>query len=436
MKAADAPSRFDNLPGWLRAETGIGRNNALALALMAALPAIIGSAVSVLVAVFFVWAIVSLVLGRFPWRLTRSDRFAATVFTLFVFAIAATALLGANRELIPGATYWLVPFLSLWVIIPRLRASPEVDGLNAYVTGAAFGAIAAFIAAVMQMAITGARPEAASGNAAVFAMMALQLALIAGLNIDHPDKRFARLAAIATFLGAGATLLSLTRGVALAALPLLVLAFLYAPRAWMRRRWIVAGAVIAILCLAFFFGAKLLSGRFDQTIEELTLVLTGEHSKNVGERLRLWTASIEAIANSPLWGHGIQNRMQAIAQILVDDGLPVRMFTHPHNGLLTTALDGGAIGVAAVLALLAAPVVIALRAPADERYRKRLFLALFLSLGYAFCGMTQIMFNHDIMDSFFIFTTIVIASSIREKEGETGERFAPVRMRSLPPEAS
>lgn len=415
--------RLRDAPLWLRADTGIGRNNALALMLMAALPALIGSAVSVLLGVFFAWAIISLVLGRFPWRLTRSDRFAATVFTIFAAAIVATALMGANRELIFGAAYWLLPFLSLWVIIPRVRASPEVDNLGAYITGAAFGAIAAFIVAVLQVAITGGRPEAGSGNAAVFAMMSMQLALIAGLNIDHPDKRLARLAAIATFLGMGAAMLSLTRGVALAALPLLVLLFLYAPRAWLRRRWIVATALVAILSVGLFFGAKLFSGRLDQTIQELTLVLMGEHSKNVGERLRLWTAGLEVVVNAPVWGYGIQNRMETIAGILARDGLPVRDFTHPHNGFLTVAVDSGLVGLAALVALLATPVVIAWRAPRDDRYRKRLHIALFLSLGYALCGMTQIMFNHDIMDSFFIFTTIVIAASIPDASSKASERF-------------
>src|SRR5690606_12474285 len=96
----------------------------------------------------------------------------------------------------------------------------------------------------------------------------------------------------------------------------------------------------------------------------------------------------------------------------IADGQSISFFTHPHNGLLTMALDGGILAVAAVLVMLAMPIHVAWQAPRDGHYRKRLFLAIMLSLSYVLVAMTQIMFKHDIMDSFFIFTATIIAASV------------------------
>src|SRR5690606_42030680 len=77
-----------------------------------------------------------------------------------------------------------------------------------------------------------------------------------------------------------------------------------------------------------------------------------------------------------------------------------------------TTLFRSILGLAGLVAVLLVPVAICWHAPQDEIYRLRLFMAVSVTGAYALCGLTQIMFKHDIMDSFFIFCSIVLAASI------------------------
>src|SRR5690606_18482714 len=97
---------------------------------------------------------------------------------------------------------------------------------------------------------------------------------------------------------------------------------------------------------------------------------------------------------------------------LAGDGLPIHNFTHAHNAFISSMLDGGIVVLGALLAVLAVPTLVAWRSAHDASYRKRLFLAAQIAMVYATCGLSQIMFKHDIMDSFFIFTAAMVAASV------------------------
>lgn len=389
------------------------RNNAISVFLMGAMPTVAGSAISVALGMFMVWGIISLALRRFEFRMTRQDRLIAWTFTAFVCLVLLTALLGENVSEIPRHTLWLLLFLSVWVIIPRLRATPDLDYLHLFMVGAAVGAIGGLAFGLVQVVGLGLRAEGGAGNPAVYGIMALCLAAAAGLNVSHPSRNYRMLAVAGVIAGLLAVILSLTRGVALAAMCTLVLLLIYAPRNWLPRSMRLTWFGLAIAgAIALYGAADLISDRILLTVDEISSVVAGESSANIGERLRLWGAGLSVIGESPLWGHGIQNRMATVGELLARDGLPVRGFTHAHNAFITAAIDGGIIVLAAVLAVLAVPVVVAGRAERDADHRKRFFFALQISLIYALCGMSQIMFKHDIMDAFYIFAVILMAASI------------------------
>ncbi len=185
--------------------------------------------------------------------------------------------------------------------------------------------------------------------------------------------------------------------------------------------------MLALAIVVAYAAADLLQLRAVETLEEVQRVLAGRSSENIGERLRLWTAGVKAIGESPVWGYGIQNRMSEVAKYLAGDGLPIHDFTHAHNAFISSMLDGGVVVLAALLAVLAMPTLIAWRAPRGPDYRKRLFLAAQIAIVYATCGLSQIMFKHDIMDSFFIFTAVMVAAGIAPASpatapGEPGTR--------------
>ncbi|MEO4000705.1 O-antigen ligase family protein [Mesorhizobium sp. CAU 1732] len=397
------------------------RNNAMSVFLMAALPAIMGSTISVMLSAFVVWAVICLVLGRFAFRLTRTDRVIAGTITAFVALELATAFLGENRSQVLVSTYWLLPFLGVWVVVPRLRASPQLDYLNLYIKGAAIGAIGALIIALMQVAISGSRAEGGAGNAAVFGIISLCLAGIAGLNVSSAVRRDRFLAAVGTMAGLLAVVLSLTRGVVLASAVTVILLIAYMPGVWRSPKAKLAGAAAAVFAaIAIYAASDLITDRFYDTVEEIDMVIAGETSENIGERLRLWMAGWQIIGESPIFGHGIQNRMDKVEELLRHDG-PLRNFTHAHNAFISFTIDGGIVVLAALLAVLFAPIYVAWQAPRDPDHRKRLFFALQVSLIYAACGLSQIMFKHDIMDSFFIFSMIVLAASIPDPNRQAVE---------------
>lgn len=392
------------------------RNNAISVFLIGALPAVAGSAISFLLGIFFIWGLISLLFRRFEFRMTRSDRILAWTFTTFAVLVLATGLMGEN-PLLALRSVWLLPFLSLWVIIPRLRATPDIDYLRFFIAGATAGAIGAMVFSLVEMVLLGlSRPEGGAGNAIVFATMALCLAGVAGLNVDAQAQRARRLAGAAIAAGLIAVALSLARGVALAAIVVAIVMIAYAPRKWlsfiMTPRMLLLPVAAAIVLYA---GWDHLEARMLRTFIELGQLQDSGHSTSIGERLRLWSAAWQATLDSPIWGHGIQNRMEALVPYLRQDGFSVLRYTHAHNGFLSVMVDGGIIVLAALLALLAMPIVVAARAPRDDLYRRRLFLALIVVTTYVSCGMTQILFKHDIMDSFYIFTVIVIAASVRER---------------------
>lgn len=391
---------------------------------MAALPAAAGSAISVLLGAFLVWGVISLALKRFEYRLTHGDRVICWTTTIFVLAVMGTALLGENLAEIPDETLWLLPFLSVWIVIPRLRATPDVDYIQHFVVGAAVGALLGLVVALAQVAVFDARAEGGAGNPAVFGMMSLFLAAAAGINVTHAQRRFRILAAAGVAAGLVAVVLSLTRGALLAGFATLVLLLIYAPQSWrITRASRIAALAVALGCaLTLYLAADLIAERVETTIREVELVLDHRYSVNIGERLRLWVAGWQVITDSPIWGHGIQNRMAEIDAVLAHDGGPKRGFTHAHNAFITFAVDGGLIVLAALLALLAAPVVVAYRSPPGPDRRKRLFLALQICTAYAICGLTQILFKHDLMDSFYIFFMILIAASIPRQDLAVGRR--------------
>ncbi len=414
-----------HLSNLLRHDDPFARNNAISAFLMGAMAAAGGSVISFMLGCFFAWGIISVAFGRFPLRLTDGDRIVAYAFTFFAAAILLTALVGDHPERAPARLIWLLTFLSVWIVIPRLRKSEHVEYLPIFIIGASIGALLALVLALFQTLVLGIRPEGGAGNAAVFAMLALLLTCLSSLDLQSPSLKRRRLAAIGLVSGLAALAASLTRGVWLVGLASLPIALILYPRRLPSRHLVLGAAgVVALLLLVF---AEQLSARFAQTLLEFHDIAEHGHSRNIGERLRLWSAALAAVADAPLFGYGIQNRMEVVAAYAAGDGLPPPGFTHAHNSLLTVALDGGLLAVAALAAVLAAPTAAAWRAPPDEFYRLRLFAAILIAFIYLASGMTQIMFNHDVLDAFYVFSAMMITVSIpdRRLQRVAGEGGSP-----------
>ncbi|MBE7183550.1 MAG: O-antigen ligase family protein [Methylobacterium mesophilicum] len=393
------------------------RNTAVGVILMALLPIAGGSVISVLLAMFFGWGIIALALRRFPFQLEPGDRIALAAFTLFWLTIVVTGLFGDGATRMWPIAGQLLPFLALWTQIPRFRATEEpVDFLDFTIAAAGFGAIAGAAAGLYQTWL-GERPEALAGNAAIYAILGLAMGAIAALNIASPVARRRWLAVAGLAGGMLCVVLSLTRGVWLASLPIIAVLLVYAPRRWippLRRLPALAGLAVVLVAAAVIVTPAILA-LFKSTVTAFAGLQLGDYTSSPGQRVRMYLAAGRAFAESPLWGHGIQNRMAVVIANYPPNSEKVVFYSHPHNGFFAAAIDGGLLGLTALVAMLASPIIAVTRGPRDAGYRKRLFAALVLVLTYSFCGLTQIMFKHDILDAFFVFTATVIVISVPKR---------------------
>lgn len=399
---------LDTLPS-----DGIARNNAIGTFLMGALPAVAGSAVSFLLNAFFVWAVLSLAVGRFPFRMSAGEKMIATTLSVYAVSILVTALAAVRHVGLIESTLWLLPFFSAWFLVPRLRASPTIDYLFIFCLGASIGAIAGCLLGIVQLLAGDIRPAGGAGNTAIYGVSCLLLGCFSALNVNNSHALVRRLAVAGLLAGLLGTLLSQTRGTWFAAIPALGLVFAYAPARWQQMRKGYGALWLSVFCLAaILITADLFWSRVEYTSSELeTIAKEEDFSSSIGERLKLWEASILAITASPLSGYGIQNRMLAIQSLHSALGSGLSPFTHAHNLLLTAFLDGGIIVAVALVALLASPIVIAKNSGSTPEHRKRFYLAVILVATYVTNGMSQIMFKHDIMDSLFIYAALVVAVS-------------------------
>lgn len=122
----------------------------------------------------------------------------------------------------------------------------------------------------------------------------------------------------------------------------------------------------------------------------------------------LWTYGIDALLERPLLGHGSQNRVSEVRDLAAQEGFDMPPYRHLHNEYISTAAGRGVIGLAALIALLLAPILIAAATPFDERYRDRIAFEVLLSGCYALFGLTNLMFSDDQTNTVFASAYLVL----------------------------
>ncbi|WP_163827383.1 O-antigen ligase family protein, partial [Proteus vulgaris] len=81
------------------------------------------------------------------------------------------------------------------------------------------------------------------------------------------------------------------------------------------------------------------------------------HDESTAHRAILWTYGAEAFLARPVFGYGSQNAVEEVRRRAARDGFDVPPYRHLHNEFITTAVGRGLVGIAALLMLLAAPIM-------------------------------------------------------------------------------
>lgn len=406
------PSFASRAAGWIRATFDDPNRAAfLFVPLLGFLPLPLGSVATMW---FFTGAAYVGVLwatGRVRWVWPPETAFGCTVALVYLAVAALSPILFPNRLMGLLDVGTAVHFLLFLVLVGALVQTPRIDVFDLFLHGVRAGAISALIFASIEAFVFGrSRPTAGMANAIPFgdvAILAAGLSLIGFSRLSRPHKVFAILAATA---GLGACLLSQTKG-ALLALPLIVLALGVYLWPTIRRR---AGMTVVALVLAgaTIGGFGLIAKVSDRFVELRSSLADGEamnsRVESTAHRAILWTYGAEAFLSRPVFGYGSQNAVSEVRRRAAKDGFEVPPYRHLHNEFITTAVGRGLVGLAALLAMLAAPIIVAVGSARDERYRDRVAFAIMLSGGYAIFGMTNLIFSHDQMNTVFMSAYVVL----------------------------
>lgn len=134
-----------------------------------------------------------------------------------------------------------------------------------------------------------------------------------------------------------------------------------------------------------------------------TIILLKNIDSSVFQRLEMWSASINAFQNAPIFGYGITERFSTLKPYFQHSNFE---FTHPHNdtfaGFIASGLMGG---ITAFISIISA-FLAAFFAPQKNREKK--ILGLIISLSALITANISTVFFNDISCAWLAFSTYLI----------------------------
>lgn len=241
-----------------------------------------------------------------------------------------------------------------------------------------------------------------------FMLMQLPLMIfIARLKILHTLWR--RLALVGAGLSLICLVLSMTRGAWLAFVAVVIIFFVLEKRSRFLVAKICAGLAIIFLIVALT----------SPKIQDRLSTLTNANFQSNSERVLMWEAAMNIFTDYPLCGVGQKmffeayNEHYILAEARERPGVIGRGHTHPHNNFLHRASEGGIVGLAAFIGLVAYFFLKFFR----QFKREKIFTfgagmtALLILAGIVLEGLTDTNMNQvPIMREFWLLTGTLLAS--------------------------
>ncbi|MGO8098256.1 O-antigen ligase family protein [Rhizobium leguminosarum] len=404
------------------AGSALDRNNRIAVFLFAILPGLSPNFNSFILLASMGWGVYCLATGRLVLNLSKSDRLVAIFMSIYPLVMIASIFINPPYSEVPDWIFRLLPFFSIWLILPRMRQSPDGRLVPLFILGAGIGMIVTFLFSLLQIMFLMDRAEAGTSNAALLGVIGILFGGIALLNIQSPRSVEQRIAILGYAAGLGCVLLSGTRSAWLV-IPIHIVIFLWYFRKHSFHLSLRSLAITSSLLLAglITLGSGQILHRIQALQENLTsLERTDGEITSLSARFALYKGALSAISKDPLTGYGPQNRMASVLAELPDNIRPQLPYSHVHNGFLTAGIDAGVFGIAALSLMLLTPVIGALRKEPGPGRDLAIALALLLVSSYVITGSFGIMFNQKALDPIFAYMVALICAD----RGSTG--FAPV----------
>ncbi|MGZ2408821.1 O-antigen ligase family protein [Rhizobium ruizarguesonis] len=404
------------------AGSALDRNNRIAVFLFAILPGLSPNFNSFILLASMVWGAYCLATGSLALNLSKSDRLVAIGMSIYPLVMIASIFINPPYSEELDWIFRLLPFFSVWLILPRMRQSPDGSLVPLFILGAGIGMIVTFLFSLLQIMFLMERAEAGTSNAALLGVIGVLFGGIALLNVQSPRSVEQRIAILGYAAGLGCVLLSGTRSAWLV-IPVHVVIFLWYFRKHSFHLSLRSLAITSSLLLAglIALGSGQVLHRIEALQENLTsLERSDGEITSIGARFALYKGALSAISKDPLTGYGPQNRMPSVLAELPENIRPQLPYSHVHNGFLTAGIDAGVFGIAALSLMLLTPVIGAWRKEAGPGRDLAIALALLLFSSYVITGSFGIMFNQKALDPIFAYLVALICAD----RGSTA--FAPV----------
>jgi O-antigen ligase len=367
--------------------------------------------VMILILVLSVWHYAT------PWRVPLDP---GALLLLLAFGILAIVFAIDGR---PGSTDYIfaLNFILFALYAPLTGALGRVakPGNTRVVAWLALACVlVAYVVAIVQIAIVRLpRAEGIASDAIHSAMVALLLGFIAlmGWSTTTTGPGWRRhLLLLGPVLGIGTVLLSGSRGPLLVT-PFLVLAALFLARLNLRAI-LATGLLIAVQLAAFFVLLPEHMQRFlamGGVATELAAGAQVESDVSMAIRLKIYDASYRAFLESPWLGHGWAMKAPVAAKY-APGILPDINWAHLHSDIANFGVSAGVVGFVVLLMVLIAPLISVRSSPRDGQYPMRLYGTVILVLGYAVCGITNLLFGFEFTTTFYIAVAAILVAWCRD----------------------
>lgn len=135
----------------------------------------------------------------------------------------------------------------------------------------------------------------------------------------------------------------------------------------------------------------------------VTLAFKENIESSVWQRLEMWTASLRAISEAPLYGYGVTERFNALKPFLHGS---VPFYSHPHNDIFASIISIGFIGGLAAVASLMSCFIASLLTP-NWSFEK-VYISSILSISVIVISSVSTVFFNDICAAWLAFSTYLI----------------------------
>lgn len=289
--------------------------------------------------------------------------------------------------------------------------------------GALVGMAGAFVLALYQVSTGTERALGWTANAIVFADALLALVVLAVFARPPGELLWT---ALACALGVGAVILSGSRGVWPALLIVLVVALIVSGGRARKLSWAVLAALALMAAASHWIAPLAQQIRMTELVSDMDRVKRGgDHESSLGARMTLLELAGDTFVEHPLAGVGV-GRFETVVMATPQCAPPAPRIGfcklgHAHSDAFEWAATMGVPGLLAILAIYLVPLALfarRLRALSAGRARSSALAGLVLVLVYIACGLTQSMFAHQLIASFYaVAIGVLYGFALIEREG-------------------